>query len=154
MTDKITVKERAATQARIGELNTHKQSVTDLGAAVASSITALTSALTATAGSGADPVPSGVSTAVQGQFEAAATKLGATSGKLQSWLDGVTVIDEEGATGVQQADGGTPKPVDPKPSTPTPTPTPTPKPTPTLPVQPYSTSGGTTGGVSPYPAAK
>lgn len=142
----ITIKEKAAVQARIGELNTHKQSVTTLGTTVAAQITALTSALTATAGAGADPVSSGISTTVQGEFDAAATKVGGASSKLQSWLDGQTVIQEEGGTGVQQADGGTPA----KPETPKPTPTPTPTPQAT----PYSTSGGTTGGTSPYPAAK
>lgn len=154
MTDTITIKERAATQARIAELNTHKQSVTDLGTAVAAQISALTSALTATAGSGADTVPSGVGTTVQAEFEAAAAKVGATSSKLQSWLDGQTVIQEEGGTAVQQADGSVgSKPETPKPETPKPTPTPVPAPTAPQ-ATPYSTSGGTTGGVSPYPAAK
>lgn len=148
MTDKITIKEKAAVQARISELNTHKTSVTDLGTAVTSSITALTAALTATAGAGAESVPSGLDTRVQAEFNAAAEKVGATAGKLQSWLDGVEVIQQEGGTAVQQADGSTPsKTADPKPETPTPAPT-TPQAT------PYSTSGGTTGGVSPYPAAK
>lgn len=138
----ITIKEKAAVQARIGELNTHKQSVTDLGTAVAAQITALTSALTATAGSGAEPVPSDIGTTVQAEFDAAATKLGATSGKLQSWLDTQTVIQEEGGTSVQQSGGagdfggvtasGTIN-VSPQ-------------------AKPYSTSGGMTGGVSPYPA--
>lgn len=141
----ITIKEKAAVQARVTELNTHKQSVTTQGTLVTAQITALTSALTATAGSGADPVPSGVGTKVQAQFDAAATKLGATSTKLQGWLDGQTVIQEEGGTSVTQADGGsgskpTPEPTPPKPSEPT--------------VKPYSTSGGTTGGTSPYPAVK
>ncbi|CPR69620.1 hypothetical protein [Mycobacteroides abscessus] len=149
MTDKITIKERAAVQARIGELNTHQRSVTTLGTAVSAQITALTSALTATALAGAEPVPGGISTAVKGQFDAAAAKVGATSSKLQSWLDGQTVIDQDGSTGVQQADGSTPKPTDPKPETPKPgTPTPTPQ------AKPYSTSGGSTGGSSPYPAAE
>lgn len=151
MADKITIREKKAVQARISELNTHKQSVTDFGTAVTAQITALSTALTATAGSGADPVPSGVGTTVQGQFDAAATKLGATSTKLQGWLDRQTVIQEEGADKVTGASGSgdfggvtASGSVDASGSS---------SPTPTTPtVKPYSTSGGSTGGTSPYPA--
>lgn len=129
MTDTITIKEKAAVKARIGELNTHKQSVAALGVTFATQVTALTSALTATAGAGAEPVPGGVATKVQAGFDAEAAKLGTTSGKLQSWLDGCTVIQEEGATTVTQADGSTPKPTDP-------TPAPAPAPAPTKPAKP------------------
>ncbi|ANO17374.1 Uncharacterised protein [Mycobacteroides abscessus subsp. abscessus] len=115
MTDKITIKEKAAVQARIGELNTHKTSVTDLGTAVTSSITALTAALTATAGAGAEPVPAGVDTRVQAEFNTAAEKVGGASSKLQSWMNGATVIQEDGADKVA-GNGDTPKSADPKPT--------------------------------------
>lgn len=143
MTGKITIKEKAAVRARIGELNAHKTSVTALGTTVGAQITALTAALTATAGSDAEPVPSGISDAVQAEFNTAAEKVGTASGKLQSWLDKQTVIQEEGGTAVQGSGGDAPA----KPETPKPAPAPTPPQ-----VTPYRTSGGTTGGVSPYPA--
>ncbi|SIJ94166.1 hypothetical protein [Mycobacteroides abscessus] len=146
MTDKITIKERAAVQAHIGELNTHKASVTTLGTTVTSSITALTAALTATAGAGAEPVPGGLDTRVQAEFNAAAEKVGGASSKLQSWLDGVGTIDGEGADTVTGASGTASVAVGASGTTDA-------KPTPPQ-AKPYSTSGGTTGGTSPYPATK
>ncbi|RIS02759.1 hypothetical protein [Mycobacteroides abscessus] len=146
MTDEITIKERAAVQARIGELTAHKTSVTTLGTTVTSSITALTAALTATAGTGAEPVPAGVDTRVQAEFNAAAEKVGGASSKLQSWVNGATVIQEEGADKVTGASGtasagvGASGTADANPALPQ--------------AKPYSTSGGTTGGSSPYPATK
>ncbi|MCP2622070.1 hypothetical protein NLB33_04280 [Mycolicibacterium smegmatis] len=144
MTDRITIKERAAVQKRIGELTAHKTSVTTLGTTVASSITALTSALTATAGAGAEPVPSGISDSVQAKFNTAAEKVGGASSKLQSWLDGAEVIQAEGADkvtgGTASAGVGASGTTDTKPTA--------------AQAKPYSTSGGSTGGVSPYPAAK
>lgn len=117
-TKEITIKEKAAVHARISELNTHKQSVTDLGSAVTAQITALTSALTATAGASAEPVPSGIRDSVQAKFTATAETVGSASGKLQSWLDGQTVIDDEGADTVTGGSDGASKPTPAPASTP------------------------------------
>lgn len=105
MTDKITIKDRDAVKAHIGELRAHKEKATALGSTAKSRVTALTAALgiTADGSAPAEPVSSGAGTTAQGHTGTATGKLGSASGKLQGWLVGVTVIDTEGATGVQSA---------------------------------------------------
>ncbi len=149
MTDKISIKDKTAVQARIGELNTHEQSVTSLGNKAKSRVTALTAALgiTADGSAPAEPVSGGAGTTAQGHTDTATGKLSSASSKLQSWLGGLETIDTEGATGVQSASGTANAGVGASGSTGPSTPTPT-----TSQAKPYSTSGGTTGGVSPYPA--
>lgn len=144
MTDKITIKERAAVDAGIKDYGTQKEAVTGIGNDLKAELDALTAALGLEVdGETAEgEVPTGLGDSAKTRADSAADALGTLADRWQSWLDGVEVIQEEGGTAVQQADGGTSKPADPKPSTPTPQAT------------PYSTSGGTTGGVSPYPATK
>lgn len=149
----ITIKDRDVVKARIGELNAHKEKASTLGSTAKSRVTALTSALgvTADGSAPAEAVPGNGATTAQGHTDAATGKLGGASDKLQGWLDGLTTIQQEGATAVQQADGSsTSKPETANQETPKPTPAPAPTPPQAT---PYSTSGGTTGGVSPYPAA-
>lgn len=147
MTDKISVKDKATVDAGIKDYRTQKEAVTGIGNDLKAELDALTAALGITVdGESADgEVPTGLGASAKARADAAATSLGTLADSWQSWLDGVEVIQEEGATGVQGASGGSGDfggvtasgTVDTSPT-----------------VKPYSTSGGTTGGVSPYPAVK
>lgn len=149
MTDKITVKEKGIVDAAIKDFRAQKEAVTGIGNDLKAELDALTAALgiTVDGESAEGGVPTGLGDAAKARADSAATSLGALATSWQTWVNGVDVIDGEGGTAVQQADGSTPKPADPKPA-PAPAPTPTPQAT------PYSTSGGSTGGTSPYPAVK
>ncbi|OHU33360.1 hypothetical protein BKG79_22420 [Mycobacteroides chelonae] len=153
MTGKITIKDRATVQGHITNLVAVKTKLTAAAERArteqAAVIAALAVSVDGNTGGGAPAAGN-----PGAQADAAATALGTATTGMQSWLDGLETVDTEGATGVQSADGGTPEPTEPKPADPKPsTPTPTPAPAPTTPqAKPYSTSGGTTGGTSPYPA--
>ncbi|NOR99703.1 hypothetical protein [Mycobacteroides abscessus] len=142
MTDKITIKNKATVDAGIRGFGTQKTAITGIGNDLKSEFDALTAALgiTVDGESAEGEVPAGLGDAAKARADAAATSLGKVADGWQSWVNGAEVIQEEGGTAVQQADGSTPsKPADPKP---------TPQ------AKPYSTSGGSTGGSSPYPAVK
>lgn len=143
MTDKISVKNKGVIDAGIKDFRTQKTAVTSIGTDLKSEFDALIKALgiTVDGESAEGEVPTGLGDAAKARADAAATSLGKVADSWQKWVNGAEVIQEEGATAVQQADGSTPsKPADPKPTAPQ--------------AKPYSTSGGSTGGVSPYPAVK
>ncbi|SLF07046.1 hypothetical protein [Mycobacteroides abscessus] len=143
MTDKITIKNKATVDAGIKDFGKQKTAITGIGNELKSEFDALTKALGITVdGEPAEgEVPTGLGESAKARADAAATSLGKVADSWQKWVNGATVIQEEGGTAVQQADGSTPsKPADPKPTAPQ--------------AKPYSTSGGSTGGVSPYPAVK
>ncbi|RIS67528.1 hypothetical protein D2E70_16275 [Mycobacteroides abscessus] len=143
MTDKISIKNKATVDAGIKDFGTQKEAVTSIGTDLKAEFDALTTALgiTVDGESAEGEVPTGLGDAAKSRADAAATSLGTLATGWQTWVNGAEVIQEEGGTAVQQSDGSTPsKTADPKPTTPQAT--------------PYSTSGGSTGGASPYPAAK
>jgi len=149
MTDKITIKNKATVDAGIKDFGTQKTAITGIGNELKSEFDALTKALGITVdGEPAEgEVPTGLGESAKARADAAATSLGKVADRWQTWVNGAEVIQEEGGTAVQQSDGSTPsKTADPKPETPKPAPAPT-----APQAKPYSTSGGSTGGVSPYP---
>ncbi|MEX3656988.1 hypothetical protein ABFW14_28075 [Mycolicibacterium fortuitum] len=147
MTDKISVKEKGIIDSGIKDFGTQKTAITGIGTDLKAEFDALTKALGITVdGESADgEVPTGLGDAAKSRADAAATALGKVTDSWQTWVNGATVIQEEGGTAVQgsgtaSAGVGASGTTDAKPAPPQ--------------AKPYSTSGGTTGGVSPYPAVK
>lgn len=137
MTDKISIKNRAAVQGHINTLTAQKTKLSTLADQARAEHAAVMAALAVT--SGGSTAQASTSTA-GAHADAAASKLSTATTGLQTWLDSLETIDDEGGAAVTGS-GDTPsKPTDPKPTAPQ--------------AKPYSTSGGTTGGSSPYPAAK
>ncbi|MGV0633856.1 hypothetical protein ABQE69_10800 [Mycolicibacillus trivialis] len=142
MTDKISIKSKGIIDAGIRDFGTQKTAITDIGNELKSEFDALTKALGITVdGEPAEgEVPTGLGESAKARADAAATSLGKVADSWQKWVNGATVIQEEGGDKVTGNGGDTPS----KPETPKPTPQ----------AKPYSTSGGSTGGSSPYPAVK
>lgn len=142
MTDKISVKNKGVIDAGIKDFRTQKTAVTSIGTDLKSEFDALIKALgiTVDGESAEGEVPTGLGDAAKARADAAATSLGKVADGWQSWVNGAEVIQEEGGDKVT-GNGDTPsKPANAKPTAPQ--------------AKPYSTSGGSTGGVSPYPAVK
>lgn len=146
MTDKITIKNKATVDAGIKDFGTQKTAITGIGTDLKAEFDALTKALGITV-DGENPegeVPTGLGDSAKSRADAAATSLGKVADGWQKWVNGATVIQEEGADkvtgGTASAGVGASGTTDAKPTPPQ--------------AKPYSTSGGSTGGVSPYPAAK
>lgn len=138
MTDKISIKDKATVDAGIKDFGAQKTAISSIGNDLKSEFDALTAALgiTVDGESAEGEVPAGLGDSAKSRADAAATELGALANSWQSWVNGVTVIQEDGADKAQGGSGDAPA----KPTEPT--------------VKPYTTSGGTTGGTSPYPAVK
>ncbi|MBN3458245.1 hypothetical protein JNN96_29830 [Mycobacterium sp. DSM 3803] len=143
MTGKISIKDRGVVQGHINGLTATQTKLTTAAQQARTEHAAVIAAL----GVSVDGNTGGTAPAAGNpgaQADAAATALGTATTGMQSWLDGLEVIDQEGATGVETESGsgdfggvtasGTVN-VSPQ-------------------ATPYSTSGGSTGGSSPYPAAK
>lgn len=144
MTDKISIKDKATVDAGIKDFGAQKTAITSIGNDLKSEFDALTKALgiTVDGETAQGEVPTGLGDAAKSRADSAATSLGTLATGWQTWVNGATVIQEEGAdkvTGGSSVDTPS-KPADPKPTAPQ--------------AKPYSTSGGTTGGSSPYPAVK
>ncbi|SIH16284.1 hypothetical protein [Mycobacteroides abscessus] len=146
MTDKISIKNKATVDAGIKDFGTQKTAITGIGNDLKAELDALTKALgiTVDGESAEGEVPTSLGDSAKSRADAAATSLGKVADSWQKWVNGATVIQEEGADkvtgGTASAGVGASGTTDAKPSAPQ--------------AKPYSTSGGTTGGSSPYPATK
>lgn len=146
MTDKISVKNKGVIDASIKDFRTQKTAVTSIGTDLKSEFDALIKALgiTVDGESAEGEVPTGLGDAAKARADAAATSLGKVADSWQKWVNGAEVIQEEGADkvtgGTASAGVGASGTTDAKPTPPQ--------------AKPYSTSGGSTGGSSPYPAAR
>ncbi|MGV0675673.1 hypothetical protein A5666_00030 [Mycolicibacterium fortuitum] len=139
--DKIVVDRPTATTG-IAAIRAQQTKITDAGSAGAGLFDKVTAALgIAVPGQATVEAPTGGADTIRQQAAALSKRAGSIATTLESWMNTEVGVQGDGATAVTQADGGSgSKPVEPA------------KPTPT--VKPYTTSGGTTGGVSPYPAVK
>ena len=117
MTDKISIKDKATVDAAIKAFGTQKTAITGIGTDLKAEFDALTKALgiTVDGESAEGEVPTGLGDAAKARADAAATSLGTIATSWQSWLDGATVIQEDGADKVA-GNGDTPKSADPKPT--------------------------------------
>lgn len=171
MTDDIVV-DRTTAETGIKAIRAQQTKFTDAGNEGAALFDKVSAALgIAIAGQPAVEVPTGGADTVRRQAAALSKRAGGVAASLETWMNTELGIQNDAATAVTRAgDDASSKPTDPKPADPKPTPTPTepkpeapkptpapaqaPSPAPTTPtVKPYSTSGGSTGGTSPYPAA-
>lgn len=146
MTDKISIKDKATVDAGIKAFGAQKTAITDIGKDLKAELDALTAALgiTVDGESAEGEVPTGLGDAAKARADAAATSLGTIAASWQKWVNGAEVIQEEGGAAVTGSGGTASAGVGASGTTDA-------KPTPPQ-AKPYSTSGGTTGGVSPYPA--
>lgn len=117
MTDKISVKEKGVVDAGIRDLRTQKEAVTSIGNDLKAELDALTKALgiTVDGESAQGEVPTGLGDSAKTRADAASTELGNLATSWQTWVDGVTVIQEDGADRVESGDTSKPSPEPPKP---------------------------------------
>jgi hypothetical protein len=104
VSETITVKEAAAVRGQIAAYRQQQAQVTAKGEEQAKLHDAFTAALgVGVNGTAPTDVPESQGPAVRAQAKAAATKLGDAADSLETWLDGLTVIDTAGKTKVQNA---------------------------------------------------
>lgn len=104
MTDTITVKERDAVRRQIADYRKQKGEITQRGEQHAAVFDQLTKAFgVGVTGTAPTDVPESHGPSARAQATAAATKLGEAADTLESWLDGLTVVDDDAKTGVQKA---------------------------------------------------